>query len=212
MLHDGRHEGVFAVRDGIGFRLDTAYWNMNNAESLAHWMATHWTIEDVAIKKNTIFMDCIPWFIDEWINYNPSYHAAVDLVDTSGLLPPFSKIDFKKNLVYNHSKMVINIENLEHFPGVRSEKNLFYSAGNLEAVNCTALLPIPFLQKNYPTHWAGSLWAQDPLFDNLTPTVTIDGSYRLLDFSDPAYTRFDDDFHLRPGSPAWIVGAGAYLD
>ena len=129
---------------------DTAYWNKNNAKSLAYWMATHWTIEDVTIKKNTIFMDSIPWYVDEWIHYNPSYHAAVHMVDTSGLLPPFSDIYVKKNLVYNHSKMVINMENLELFPGVRSEKNYFYSAGNLEAVNCAALLPVSFLQKNYP--------------------------------------------------------------
>jgi hypothetical protein len=46
---------------------------------------------------------------------------------------------------------------------------------------------------------------------DLYPTLLIDGSNKLLDFSDPKYTQFDDDFHLRKNSQALKLKAGAFL-
>jgi hypothetical protein len=189
---------------------DTAYWDPNDPKSLAHWKATHWTIEDVYIKNNTIFMDDIPWYDDEWINYNPTWHAGIYLVDTSGHLPPFNDIFIKKNLIFNHSKMVVNIANPEFFPGAWAEKNFLYSVNDPEAVQCLVPLYMPVLQGIFTSHYKHNFWGANPLFVDLKPTLFINGNNRLIDFSDPIYNQFDDDFHLRANSLALKLGAGAF--
>ncbi|MBU0754275.1 MAG: right-handed parallel beta-helix repeat-containing protein, partial [Planctomycetes bacterium] len=67
---------------------DDDYWDINDPDSVAHWKLTHWPIENIHVDHNTIYMDDIPWYIDEWTSYNPTYHAGILIVDTSGLLPP----------------------------------------------------------------------------------------------------------------------------
>jgi len=192
--------------------LDGAYWDPNDPISLAHWKATHWTIEDVVIENNTIFMDDTPWYDDEWINYHPEYHAGVYLVDTSGLLPPYDDIVIRKNIIYNHSKSVVNFANKAHFAGTSVYDNFFLASGEPEAAGYEGFKPVPHLESAYPIKWHDNVCGADPAFVNLTPTKLIDKSYKLLDFSDPQYTKFDDNFLLQNNSPVWAVNAGAFLN
>jgi len=189
---------------------DTAYWDPNDPVSVAHWKSTHWTIQDVIIKNNTIFMDDDPWYDDEWINYKPSYHAGIYLVDTTGLLPPFDDIRVENNIIYNHSKSVINFDNPDHFPGTSARKNIFFSSGEVESIGDNGYIPIEVIQKKHPMKWQNNINGLDPLFMNLTPTQLIDRSYILLDFADPKYTNFEDDFRVKQGSPSFKVNAGAF--
>lgn len=206
LMHKNNKQGIILYT-----YFDTSYWDPNDPDSVKHWLATHWAIQEVLIKNNTIFMDDIPWYDDEWINYNPQWHAGILITDSSGLLPPFKNIYIERNLIYNHSKMMINIENAEHFPGVYGVSNYFFSEFQPEAVACLVYLPLGDLQKNFPANWSKNLWGWDPHFEKLTPTLFIDGSYINIDFSDPAYNKFKDDYHLQDDSLAWLVGAGAFL-
>lgn len=191
---------------------DHSYWDPEDPESLKHWKETHWTIENVDIENNTFFMDEIAWYDDEWINYNPTYHAAIYMYEESGYLPPFDNINIHRNIVYNHSKMLVNIRNEDAFKSVTGFNNLCLSTGHTEAVSCDCSYPVKELEVTHPDLWGGNIVKEDPLFLVLKPTVLIDGTCKPIDFSDPKYTNFDDDFHLEVKSPAWKVAAGAFLD
>ncbi|MFH1999210.1 MAG: right-handed parallel beta-helix repeat-containing protein, partial [Planctomycetota bacterium] len=192
--------------------VDTSYWDPNDQESMAHWLATHWTIENVLIRNNSIYMDHDPWYVDEWVYYKPYYHAAVYMVDTSKMLPPYKNIWIMNNIIYNHSDMVIHIGNPEFLMSVRGISNLFYSENDPECVACAGLYPISDLEASYPDNWNSNLAGCDPMFLNLTPTQMIDRTYEEIDFSGPDYTNFPDDFHLQPASPAWTYNAGAFIE
>lgn len=191
---------------------DEEYWDPNDPESVEEWKATHWTIEDVQIDHNTIFMDEIPWYIDEWTYYKPTYHAGIYMADTTGLLPPFKEIYIYNNIIYNHSDMVVKFHNNEHVLGTMSFLNLLYSAYHPEAVECKNLYPIPIVEQFLPMLWFYNLNGYDPLFVNLTPTQQIDGTYKAINFGDPIYKNFPDDFHLQPDSPALLMNAGAFKE
>lgn len=190
---------------------DTAYWDPEDPESVQHWLDTHWTIKNVLIENNTIFMDDGPWYDDPWINYDPTWHAAIILVDTTELLAPFSNITIQNNILYNHSKMMINFKNPEHFEGTRGYANLMLSEGYPETIACNGPVTIEDLEAYYPDAWSGNLWGEDPDFYRLLPTELIDCTHQQVDFSDPAYATFEDSFLLNEDSPAWTLRAGAFL-
>jgi hypothetical protein len=191
---------------------DDHYWDPDDPESLEHWKATHWTIEDIQLDHNTIYMDDMPWYIDEWVAYNPTYHAGIYMVDSTDLLPPFKNIFIHNNIIYNHSDMVVNFANIEHVPGTVSVLNLYYSPPYVESVACYGLYSVPVVEAFLPWLWFYNLAGHDPLFENLTPTNTIDGTGGQIDFSDPIYNQFEDDFHLQDDSPALLIQAGAFAD
>lgn len=190
---------------------DTAYWDPNDPSSVQHWKDTHWTCENILIQNNTIFMDDVAWYNDEWVNYNPTYHAAVYIVDTSELLPPFKNIWIMNNIFHNHSKTVVTLKNPEFFQAVRGINNLFLSEGHVEAMGADQLYAVKDLEKSHPTLWKGNMVHLDPRYLKITPTKVVDRTYKEVDFSKKKYASFSDDFHLQPDSPAWSIGAGAHL-
>lgn len=190
---------------------DDDYWDINDPESVAHWLGTHWTTENVMIRNNTIFMDEIAWYTDEWVDYKPYYHGGIYMVDTSGLLPPFKNIRMENNIIHNHSKAMVEICNPE-FTDIYGMSNLFLSEKHVESIGWKNGYTVQQMEYEYPDKWKDNLCGLKPIYLRLTPTDMIDGSYKQIDFSDPEYTKFKDDFHLRKASPAWKIGAGAFTN
>lgn len=191
---------------------DTAYWDPSDPQSVQLWKDTHWTIENVWMHHNTIFMDDKPWYVDEWTYYEPKYHAGIYLAETSGLLPPFKNIVITNNIVFNHSKMIVNFVNPEPVVSTWSLLNLCNSGGYEEGISCLDLYPIWLVEYYLDSLWRWNVLGKDPLFQNLTPTQTIDGTGIAIDWSQPQFTYFPDNFQLKPDSPAALIGAGAFQD
>jgi len=191
---------------------DDAYWDPDDPESVADWKKTHWTIENVEIFNNTIFMDDVPWYDDQWVSYNPEWHAGIILAETSGLLPPYDNIVIHHNIIYNHSKMIVNFATPENFDGTRVISNLFLSAEDPEAAARDGLLLIEDLEKSHPDKWHSNCLGVNPYFRDRGPTKLIDRTYEQVDFSDPEYTFFEDDYRLEEKSSAWEIKAGAFLE
>lgn len=189
--------------------IDKAFWNVNDSDSMERWKYTHWAIQDVQIKNNTIYMDKDPWYIGKWSVNTPSEYAAVCVEDDSGRLPPFTNIRFLKNIIYTHSGKIFQIKNPEHFAGLKGSGNLLFSVSPPEMMENKELIPLETLQKEHPELWRDNVFGEDPLFVNVTPVMGVSVSTRNIDFSKPAYQTFEDDFHLKEGSPASDLDAGA---